>query len=272
LVRLKKSKVKNMLEVAIQSAKIGGKVLLENFGKVTKKEIEVKSKNNFVTYVDRLSEEKIVQRILSTFPDHTIVAEESGGQKQNSEYRWIIDPLDGTTNFIQGIPMFAVSIGLEKNGEMLLGVIYEPIRKELFYAEKGKGAYLNDKKFTIADKKNLSECLIATGFPFRIYDLFDDYLKTFSLFMRKTIGIRRAGSAAIDLAYTAIGRFDGFWELGLSPWDIAGGSIIIEEAGGVITDVLGGKNYLSTGNVVAGNKDIHEQMLKIVKPILQGKV
>jgi myo-inositol-1(or 4)-monophosphatase len=254
-----------MIETAKAAALIGGKILTENFGKIMVHEIETKSINNFVTFVDRLSEEKIIEKIRESCPDHQIYAEESGRHDRNSEYKWIIDPLDGTANYVHGIPVFSISIALEKHGEIILGVVYDPVLDEMFYAEKGKGAYLNNQKLICAQKSSLGDSIISTGFPYKNYHDFDDYIKLFSQFIRNTAGLRRMGSAALDLAYTAAGRFDGFWELDLSPWDIAAGILIIEEAGGVVTDIHGNHGYMETGNVIASNKTVHEQMLKLLK-------
>jgi len=261
-----------LLNVAIESAKIAGQILIKNFGKITEAQIETKNKNDFVTYVDKLSEEKIIGNILKSFPEHAILGEESGELLTRSEYRWIIDPLDGTTNFIHGVPTFAVSIALQKNNELILGVVYDPLRDELFHAEKGQGSYLNDKRIYVSKKEELANCLITTGFPYRTDDYYRDYVKIFAEFMVKTAGIRRPGAAVLDLAYTAAGRFDGFWEMLLKPWDIAAGAILIEEAGGVITDINGENTYLLTGSVASGNKLIHEQIIREIKNALIKKV
>jgi myo-inositol-1(or 4)-monophosphatase len=253
-----------MIDIAKEAAIIGGKILTDNFGKITIHEIETKSINNFVTFVDRLSEEKIIARIRESCPEHQIYAEESGKHARNSEYRWLIDPLDGTANYVHGIPVFSISIALEKNGEILLGVIYDPVLDEMFYAEKGKGAYLNDRRLICAQKVNLRDSIISTGFPYKNYHDFDDYIRLFSKFIRNTAGLRRMGSAALDLAYTAAGRFDGFWELDLSPWDIAAGILIIGEADGIVTDIHGNHGYMETGNVLAANKSVHKQMLELL--------
>lgn len=253
-----------MLKIAMDAAKIGGDILLEHFGKITAQEIEVKGKNNFVTYVDRLSEEKIIEKILLEYPEHDIYAEESGEHNKKSDYQWIIDPLDGTTNFIQGIPVFAVNIVLVKNKDILLAVTFDPTRNELFYAEKGKGAYLNGKQIFVQNKESLSDCVLATGIPYKVSQNVDEYVVSFANFIKNSAGIRRMGSAAIDLAYTASGRFDGFWEFDLKPWDIIPGVLLVQEAGGVATDNLGKYDYWETGNIVASNKNIHNQMIEFL--------
>lgn len=253
-----------MLDTAIKAAKSAADILMENFGKITAKDIREKSKNDFLTHVDELSESKIIEIIHQSFPTHSILAEESGKKDKDSEYEWIIDPLDGTKNFISGIPVFAISIAMRYHDKMELGVIMDPVRKELFTAQRGKGAFLNESAIHVSQRENLSECLCATGFPFKIKEMLPLYLKSFEEIFSHCSGIRRMGAAAIDLAYLAAGRFDGFWELGLSPWDMAAGSIIIEEAGGKITDFWGGNTYLENGNVLATNIQIHEELLNIL--------
>jgi len=258
----------NFLQVATEAARAGGMILRENYGKVASEDIEVKSRNNFVTYIDRLSEEKIIEIIAAHFPDHGINAEEQGLMRTDSEYQWSIDPLDGTTNFIHSVPMFSVSIAVQKNEQLLAGVIYDPMRDELFSAERGKGAFLNGKRLNVTSKTALADCFFATGFPYREFQDVESYLRTFAHFMRQTAGIRRIGSAAIDLAYTAAGRFDGFWEFDLKPWDISAGILLIEEAGGKVSDPLGGNTYMETGNILASSNTIHEQMLSILKYLI----
>lgn len=243
---------------------------MDGYGKAL--QIEAKQHHDFVTEIDKRSEESIIRSIQRAFPDHAILAEESGQGQSSSACRWIIDPLDGTTNFIHGVPMFAVSIALEVEGELKVGVVYEPVRRELFTAEKGKGAFLNNRRITVSTTAERSRCLLATGFPFRNYELLDDYLSIFKSFMVQTSGIRRPGSAALDLCYLACGRFDGFWELNLKPWDIAAGALIIKEAGGRITDFAGGHHFLNKGNVIGSNASIHSWMLETVKEVLHDKV
>lgn len=253
-----------MLNLAIESAKKGGEILLEHFGKITSQEIEIKGKNNFVTYVDRLSEELIIETIKSQCADHDIYAEESGEHNIKSEYQWIIDPLDGTTNFIQGIPLFAVNIALVKNKDILLSVTFDPTRNELFYAEKGKGAFLNGKKISMTKRDSLASCVLATGIPYKAGQNVYEYIENFATFIQNCAGIRRMGSAAIDLAYLACGRFDGFWEYDLKPWDIIPGVLLVQEAGGICSDNKGSNNYWETGNIVASTPNIHKSMLEIL--------
>jgi myo-inositol-1(or 4)-monophosphatase len=223
-----------------------------------------------VTRVDRWSEAVIMQTIRDKFPSHLFLAEETLKQEDTGNYRWIIDPLDGTTNYIHGYPMFSVSIALEFKSEIILGVVFDPLRDELFHALKEKGAFLNNNRIAASAVDLLGNSLIATGFPFRKKEMIDLYLEAFKGIFSGVSDIRRAGSAAIDLAYIAAGRFEGFFELALSPWDIAAGSLLIREAGGAITDFGGGEEYLFTGNIVAGNKHVHPEILKIVKQVFQG--
>ena len=254
-----------MIEIAKQAAYAAGKILTEHFKKLPKEAIRQKQANDYLSFVDENSEKTIISIIHKHFPDHSILAEEGGESKRSSEYRWIIDPLDGTTNYISGLPVFAISIGLQKGDEMLLGVVYDPLQDELFWAEKGKGAYVNDTPIQVSESDSLSECLIATGFPFKAKHLLKPYLNSFEDMFRSCIGIRRMGAAAIDIAYVAAGRFGGYWELGLSPWDLAAGSVIIKEAGGEITDFWGGQDYLFKNYLIVSNERIHQQMGEIIQ-------
>lgn len=262
-----------MKDTAIKAAKLAGKLLVDNLGKITSRDIERKRKFDFVTEIDLESERLIISTIKGCFPEHAIFSEESDKESSvRGQYRWIIDPLDGTTNYIHAYPAFAVSIALEYEQEIILGVIYDPLRNELFYGEKGGGAFLNGKDIHVSHISELKDSLLATGFPFRSKEYLDIYLTAFASLFRQVSGIRRAGSAALDFAHLACGRCDGFWEIGLSPWDIAAGSLLIEEAGGVITDFNGGHQHIWNGNVVAGNKFIHGEVLKVVKEVFQGSL
>jgi myo-inositol-1(or 4)-monophosphatase len=257
------------LNAAVEAARRSQEVILDNLGRLSKGDVSLKQASDFVTRVDKESEHVIIQTIKERFPQHFFLSEESLKDTENT-YRWIIDPLDGTTNYIHGFPMFAVSIALEHKGEIILGVVLDPLRDELFTAEKGCGAYLNGSPIRVSTASVLSECLLATGFPFRKKDMIDLYLQAFRNIFLRVSGIRRAGSAALDLAYLAAGRCDGFFELGLSPWDIAAGSILIKEAGGIVTDFGGGNDYLSTGNIVAGTQYVHGEVLKEIKNVFGG--
>lgn len=253
------------LETAIEAAQKAGAILIEHYGKLKSRQISLKGARDYVTEIDKLSEKEIIQTLKAKFPDHSILAEESGEDSLKSEFQWIIDPLDGTINYIHEFPMFSVSIALEHNGKKKVGVIYDPLKKELFYAQEGKGAFLNDQKIQVSQKENLKEALLATGFPFLIHERLDPYLDIFRVIFSKVTGIRRAGSAAIDLAYTACGRFDGFWEMGLSPWDIAAGILLVEEAGGRVSGFHGEKEISESGDIVCGNPKIHPQIIEIIQ-------
>ncbi|MBN1480963.1 inositol monophosphatase [candidate division KSB1 bacterium] len=258
-------------QIAIRAAREAGSFLMEHFGKISHAEIEIKEKSDFVTKIDKESEQHIIKVIRDHFPDHKIYAEETI-QQDAGGYRWMIDPLDGTTNYIHGVPVFSVSIGLEHNGTMVLGVVYDPTREELFYAEADGGAFLNEHAIRVSDIRNPERALLATGYPFRMKDYIDLYQESFKQLFAQVSGIRRAGSAAIDLCYIACGRYDGFWELGLHAWDIAASQIILQEAGGKITDFAGGDNVLQTGNTVASNTHLHPVILHIINKVFAGVI
>jgi myo-inositol-1(or 4)-monophosphatase len=258
------------LSTAVRAARLAGKVIIDNLGRILKKDINHKQKSDFVTRVDKESEKIIIKTVKENFPDHFFLAEESLKEAETEEYRWIIDPLDGTTNYIHQYPVFSISIALEYKREIILGVVYDPLRKELFTAEKSEGSFLNRHPIRVSKIGSLKDSLVTTGFPFRSKEFIEIYLKLFKSVLNKVSDLRRAGSAALDLAYLACGRCEGFFEIGLSPWDIAAGDILIKEAGGVVTDFGGGNNYLSTGNIVAGNPAIHEKLLIEVKSLFAG--
>lgn len=224
-----------------------------------------KGRFDYVTSSDRRSEEIVIRMLRAHFPDHQILAEESGCHGDSkSPFRWLIDPLDGTTNYIHGFPLFCASIALEVEGTMRLGVAYDPLREETFTVLKGRGARLNQRRIHVSSRKRLAQSLIATGFPFRIHKRLDSYLRQFRSFFDKASGIRRAGSAVLDLCYVACGRFDGFWEMGLSPWDMAAGALMVQEAGGKSSDFEGKNKFLRSGDIAATNGLIHRQMLSIL--------
>ncbi len=254
-------------QLAISLATQAGAVLRKNIGYYGTDKAENKRPFDYVTEIDRACEQLIINSILDHFPDHEILSEESGRNTNKNEHCWIIDPLDGTTNFIHGYPHSAVSIALLQDGQIVLGVVYDPFRDEMFYAERGQGAYLNNNRIRVSPLNQISHCLIATGFPFRHKELLDQYWKVLSAIFMAVSGIRRTGSAALDLAYVACGRFDGFWELRLSPWDVAAGALLIEEAGGKISDFEGQANHVWVGDVVASNGMIHEFILTQVKKV-----
>ena len=263
-------KKRAFLETAVKAAKLAGDYLVSNLGKVSHKDITHKQASDFVTRVDRESEQIILAAIRKDFPDHLFLTEESVHDSETGHYRWIIDPLDGTTNFIHRYPFFSVSIALQYGGEIILGVIYDPLRDELYSAVKGKGAYCNKTRARVSPCGSLRDSLITTGFPFRNREMLDPYLKLFKNIFLKVSDLRRAGSAAMDLANLACGRCDGFFEIALSPWDIAAGAILIEEAGGIVTDFRGSRAFLSSGNIVAGNPAIQKELLREVKNVFRG--
>jgi myo-inositol-1(or 4)-monophosphatase len=255
------------LTIAVKAARRAGTVINRASTQLDLLTVQSKSPNDFVTEVDQAAEAAIIDVLREAYPEHGILAEESGetAASGNSEYQWIIDPLDGTTNFIHGFPQYAISIALAKNGVLEQAVIYDPTRNELFTATKGRGAYLNDRRIRVSRRTRLGESLIGTGFPFREFDNIDAYLAMFRDLTQKTAGIRRPGAAALDLAYVACARLDGFWEMGLQPWDMAAGVLMIQEAGGLVSDLAGESGYMATGNVVAGTPKVFGQLLQVVQ-------
>ena len=255
----------NELHIAKETAKIAGKFLIDELVNVKNVNIEVKAVNDFVTKIDKQTEDLIIESLKKSFPDYGIMAEENYADKTIPDnLYWVIDPLDGTTNYIHNFPSFCVSIGLCQNKEPLMGVIFDPTRNELFFAQKDKGAFLNDKPVNVSSTVNMEGSLIGTGFPFRNFPIIDNYLTCFAEILKKCQGIRRPGAAAIDLAYVACGRLDGFWEHGLQPWDCAAGAVIIKEAGGKVTDFKGGDDYIFSRTFIASNGIIHDEIQDIV--------
>jgi myo-inositol-1(or 4)-monophosphatase len=247
---------------AVDLARQAGALLKEKFSQ--KHQIHYKGEINIVTEADKISEDLIIAAISGSFPDHGILSEESPVITGVGKLRWIIDPLDGTTNYAHGYPVFCVSIALEIEGEVILGVVYDPMREEMFVAVRGEGAYLNDKKLAVSLLNDISRSLLATGFPYDIRDSKENNLDYFNAMAINVQAIRRAGAAALDLAHLAAGRFDGFWELKLKPWDTAAGCLLVTEAGGVISDITGGKWHLQSPSLLASNALIHEQMIKVL--------
>lgn len=264
-----------MLNIAIRAARRAGNLISNAIDQVDRLDVTEKATNDFVSQVDRQAEDSIITVLREAYPGHEIMAEESGntpGKSGGSDYQWIIDPLDGTTNFLHGFPQFAVSIGLKYKGRMEHAVVYDPTRQELFTASRGAGAVLNDRRIRVSPRKGLKGALLGTGFPFKQQEHLDTYLATFKALFPMTAGIRRPGSAALDLAYVAAGRLDGFWEIGLNPWDMAAGALLIQEAGGLVGDFSGGDDYLQTGNVVAGNPKVFKEILQAIRPHLSEKL
>lgn len=254
-----------LLNIAIQATRNAAKIITRAMDRLDTLSIDEKSRNDYVTQIDRLSEQEIIYTIQKAYPSHSILAEESGVTAASSEYRWIIDPLDGTLNYIHGFPHFAISIGLQYRGELEIAVVYDPILQELFTAKRGGGAQMNDRRIRVSPCKKLNKALIGTGFPCTHPELFNPYLKTFENILPEVSEIRRAGSAALDLAYVACGRLDGYWEMGLSPWDIAGGILLVTESGGFVGDFSGNSGYLENGHCVAGNSKIYNALLEKIK-------
>lgn len=255
------------LNIAVKAARKAGSLILRHMDRLSGVSVTQKGRNDFVSEVDRQAEDEIVAILRKAYPGHSILAEESGASG-GDEFQWIIDPLDGTTNYLHGFPQFAVSIALSNRGRLEQGVIYDPLREELFTASRGGGAFLNDRRVRVSQRKSLEGALLGTGFPFRQHEVLDAYLAMFKALHADTAGIRRAGSAALDLAYVAAGRLDGFWEFGLRPWDLAAGALLIREAGGLVGDFSGGEEYMDTGNLVAGTPKVFTAILQAIAPHL----
>ena len=259
-----------LLNIAVTAARAAGSIIVRYLDRVDTLDVATKHMNEFVTQVDREAEAIIIADIRKAYPHHAILAEESGAAGDD-EYRWIIDPLDGTTNYLHGFPQFCVSIALEHRGRLDQGVVFDPLRQELFTASRGAGAHLNDRRIRVSRQTTLAGSLLGTGFPFRgDYDL-DTYLETMRALIPKSAGVRRAGAAALDLAYVAAGRLDGFWEFGLEPWDMAAGVLLIREAGGLVTDADGDEHYMDSGNIVTGTPKMLRELIKIIKPIWNAR-
>lgn len=256
-----------MLNIAVKAARRAGNLIHRAADNIDHLVVTKKSHADYVSEVDRAAERTIIQIIQEAYPNHAILAEESGGQGE-SEYLWIIDPLDGTTNFLHGFPQYAVSIALQHNGVLTQAVVYDPVKNDLFTASRGKGAFLNDRRIRVSKRTDMIDSLIGTGFPYTKFTHLDAYMGILRDMMQKTAGLRRPGSAALDLAYTAAGRYDGFFETGLNPWDIAAGCLLITEAGGLVSDLAGNNTFLKSGHLCAGNPKIHEQMLQVIAPHL----
>ena len=257
-----------IINIATDAARAAGSLIIRAMKRLDTIVITEKKPNDFVTEVDQRVEQEIISIIKKAYPTHSILGEESG-EHEGDDYQWIIDPIDGTRNFIHGFPHFAVSIAVAYKNRIEHGVIYDPLRQELFSATRGKGAQLNERKIRVSARKQLSECLLGTGFAYRHQDK-DAPIppKIFDAIMPTCGDVRRAGAATLDLAYVACGRLDGFWELGLKIWDVAAGVLLVKEAGGMVCDPAGGEDYLKTGNVVAANPIIMRQFLKTIKPQL----
>jgi myo-inositol-1(or 4)-monophosphatase len=254
-----------MLNIAIRAARSAGDLILRSSDNIGQLNIDQKGKNDYASEVDRAAEREIINIIRTAYPDHAILAEESGLHKGN-DFVWVIDPLDGTTNFLHGFPQYAVSIALKYRGKLEVAVIYDPLRDELFTAKRGGGAMLNSRRLRVTNQTSMKGALIGTGFPFKTDLHLDAYIGMFKAITTEAAGIRRAGAAALDLAYVAAGRLDGFWEIGVMEWDMAAGILLIKEAGGVVTDFSFNDNYLTSGNVIAGSPKMHQMLYQLIEP------
>jgi len=254
-----------MLNIAVRAARKAGSII--NRAALSSEGLKVRAKqaNDFVTQVDQAAEEAIIGIVRHAYPEHGLLAEESGRSEGAAEYVWIIDPLDGTTNFIHGFPQYCVSIGVQHRGALAHAVVYDPLKNELFTASQGRGAFLNDRRIRVSKCLRLQDALVGTGFPFRELTRIDQYIGQLKKLMSGSSGVRRAGAAALDLAYVACGRLDAFWELGLSPWDMAAGALLIQEAGGLVGDLGGEAGYLERGEIVAASPKIFPALLQSLK-------
>ncbi len=262
-----------ILTLAVKAARRAGNIILRYMDRLDQIVVEQKGPNDFVSEVDRMVEEDIIDTIHYLYPNHSIVAEESGGQlcddSEQQEMEWIIDPLDGTANYLHGHPHFAVSIAARQNGQVQHGVIFDPLRDEMYTASRGQGAQINNRRIRVTHKNTLVHSLLATGFPHKHHADYEQWMHTFQTLLPQAIGMRRCGSAALDLAYVACGRLDGYWEPGLGAWDIAAGSLLVREAGGLVADFQGGQDFLQSGQVIAANQMIFSELMRVVstKPV-----
>jgi len=252
-----------MLNIAVKAARRAGSIIIRAALGGTALEVRAKKANDFVTQVDRAAEQAVIDVVRSAYPSHAILAEESGRlEGGDTEYCWIVDPLDGTTNFIHGFPQYCVSVAVQHRGATEHAVVYDPAKNELFTASRGRGAFLNDRRIRVSRCRRLEDALVGTGFPFKELSRIDPYLRQLRKLMTGSAGVRRAGAAALDLAYVAAGRLDAFWEMGLSAWDMAAGALLIQEAGGLVGDFSGEPDYLESGDIAAGTPKVFSQLLQ----------
>jgi myo-inositol-1(or 4)-monophosphatase len=257
-----------LLNIAVSAARQAGSIIIQYMEQVDRLKITDKGHQDYFSEVDIKAEQSIINAIHKVYPSHGIMAEESGFQEGEDECIWIIDPLDGTSNYLHGFPFFSISIALKIKGRIEHGVVYDPLRHECFAASRGRGARLNDRRLRVSKQSQLSAALLGTGVPFKNLALAQRYFPTLEAMMGKCAGVRRTGSAALDMAYVASGRLDGFWEFGLRPWDIAAGSLLIREAGGLISDAHGGDDFIKSGDVVAGTPKVFKALLQTISPAL----
>ena len=263
-----------MLTTAVKAARRAGTIINRGARDLDLLTVTAKGPKDFVSEIDHAAEAAIVETLLSAYPDHAILAEEgtNKGANPDAEYVWIIDPLDGTTNFLHGFPQYCVSIALAHRNIVQQGVIYDPVRNDLFTATRGRGAFLNDRRIRVSRRTHLRDCLVGTGFPFRDGSYLDTYLQMMKVMITQTAGLRRPGAAALDLAYVAAGFYDGFWEVGLNPWDVAAGSLLVLEAGGLIGDLSGNDDYLHGAQVIAANPKVFAQMVATLAPFREDMI
>lgn len=261
-----------ILNVATKAAREAGRIINRASQDVGALKVQTKDYNDFVSEVDRAAEQAIIDVLKEAYPTHGFFGEESGKTNTEADSIWIIDPLDGTTNFLHNFPCYCVSIALQEKGVLTQAVIYDPVHNDLFTATKGRGAFLNDKRIRVTNRSKLQDGLISTGFPFKDFSYMDVYVDIFKDMAKKTSGLRRPGSAALDLAYVAAGYTDGFFEINLSPWDIAAGALLVQEAGGIVGDFEGNESWLQTGNIVAANPKVFGQMLQVIAPHLTERI
>lgn len=254
-----------MLNMAVKAARNAGQIIMRHLDRLERLTVETKGLKDYVSEVDRMAEEEIIRVLHTAYPNHGFIAEETG-LHAGDEYVWVIDPLDGTTNFLHGFPHFGVSIALKHKDRLEQAVVFDPARNELFTASRGSGAQLNDRRIRVSRVTDLEYAILGAGFPSRAHKHIDAWMNTLKEFMLATSGIRRPGSASLDLVYVACGRYEGFWEMGLKSWDMAAGVLIVQEAGGIVSDFAGGQDYLENGNILAGNPKIHGEMLRRIQP------
>jgi myo-inositol-1(or 4)-monophosphatase len=260
-----------ILNVMGNAALKAARGLIRDFGEVEQLQVSIKGPGEFVSAADLKAERTLKAELTRARPGYGLLFEESGGEQgSDRRHRWIVDPLDGTTNFLHGIPHFSISIALERDGEIVAGIVYEPTRDEMYWAERGLGAYVNDRRLRVSSRRRLDDAVIGTGMPYR--DRADDpgYLASLAAVMAATSGVRRMGSAALDLAYVAAGRYDGFWEFGLKPWDIAAGILLVREAGGYVSDMAGGREMMTSGDLLAANDHLHLPLAAVIKEARRG--
>jgi myo-inositol-1(or 4)-monophosphatase len=255
-----------MLNIAVKAARRAGSIIERAAVSGVALEVRAKRANDFVTQVDRAAEQAVIEVVRKAYPDHGILAEESGELRgASAEYCWVIDPLDGTTNFIHGFPQYCVSIAIQQGGKSVHAVVYDPSKNELFTASRGRGAFLNDRRIRVTRCRRLEDALVGTGFPFRELGRLEQYMGQLGRMMGSSSGVRRAGAAALDLAYVAAGRLDAFWEMGLSPWDMAAGALLISEAGGLVGDFSGESGYLESGDIAASTPKVFTELLQALR-------